>query len=613
MQVFEVSEHDGLPFFSLEFVDGGSLDKKLNGTPLPPRDAARLVEQVACAMHAAHRQQVIHRDLKPANILLTSEGQPKVTDFGLAKALDVEQGHTATGAIMGTPSYMAPEQAGGNTKEIGPATDIYALGAVLYECLTGRPPFRAATTLDTILQALSDEPVPPRQLNAKVPRDLETICLECLRKEPARRYASAANLAEDLRRFREGEPIRARPVGKAEKALKWVKRRPALAALLAVLLLATLGLTGGGVWFTLRLDEARRRAEGLAEAEGKAREETLKQLDRVEKVLYVNRIARAAGETDALRLLHSNEILDECRPEQRGWEWHHLRFRNHFTVPLLSLEGHTDPVSSVAFSPDGSRLASAGGNLLRPDLLLWTPGEVKLWDARTGAQRFSLKGHTGGVVSVAFSPDGKRLAGGTDTGLVKVWDARREKDDDPASRARRQQEDDETTIAWHLQQSDLAGKARDPFAARFHLDHALAELRRQVDARLTEDDIVGCRQACAVLAAVAGQSGESIGQFQEVLARGGGTNPAVDEWLLALAYHQRGQPAEARRWLGRATVSIERPGLRPATALLGGAGAGPLPALTLLPDLPPRALDEPARHELQSLRRQIEAIRPPRP
>ncbi len=188
VQVFEVGEHEGRPFFSLEFCGGGSLAKKLAGTPLPPAESAALVQTLAEAMQAAHSRGVIHRDLKPANVLLAEDGTPKITDFGLAKKLD-EAGQTVSGAVMGTPSYMAPEQAG--QKEVGSLADVYALGAVLYECLTGRPPFKAATSVDTILQVISDEPEPPRRLNPAVPRDLETICLKCLQKEPAWRYASA--------------------------------------------------------------------------------------------------------------------------------------------------------------------------------------------------------------------------------------------------------------------------------------------------------------------------------------------------------------------------------------------------------------------------------------
>jgi Protein kinase domain/Protein of unknown function (DUF1559) len=240
VQVHDVGESGGLPYFSLEFVEGGSLDRKLNGTPLAADEAAKLVETLARAMAAAHAAGLVHRDLKPANVLLTGDGTPKVTDFGLAKKLDTA-GQTASGAVMGTPSYMAPEQAGGKSAEIGPGCDVYALGAILYECLTGRPPFKAATPLDTMMQVVSAEPVPPTQLQPSLPRDLETICLKCLQKEPARRYAGAATMADELRRFRDGLPIQARPVGSLERVAKWVRRRPtaaATAALLALLVLA---------------------------------------------------------------------------------------------------------------------------------------------------------------------------------------------------------------------------------------------------------------------------------------------------------------------------------------------------------------------------------------
>ncbi len=211
IQIFEVGE-SGQPYFSLEFCEGGSLAQQLDGTPLPPVKAAELVEMLAKAMDAAHRAGIVHRDLKPANILLTADGTPKVTDFGLAKQFDVG-GQTASGAVLGTPSYMAPEQAGGKGKTVGPAADVYALGAILYELLTGRPPFKAATPLETVLQVVSDDPAPPRQLNAAVPKDLEAICLKCLQKDPARRYASAGELADDLTRFRSGEPVAAQQSG----------------------------------------------------------------------------------------------------------------------------------------------------------------------------------------------------------------------------------------------------------------------------------------------------------------------------------------------------------------------------------------------------------------
>jgi tetratricopeptide (TPR) repeat protein len=261
VQIFEVGRHAGLPFFALEYLEGGSLQQQLRAAPLPPRAAAQLVETLAGAVQAAHERGIIHRDLKPANVLRDKEGRPKVTDFGLAKRVEGGAGLTQSGAIVGTPSYMAPEQARGMGKVVGPAADVYALGAVLYECLTGRPPFKAVTPLETVLQVISDEPVPPRRLQPKVPADLETVCLTCLRKDPARRYASARTLADDLGRFLNGEPIRARPSSLWEKARKWARRRPAAAALLAVSGLALLTVFGVVLGFTVKLQAALHRAE----------------------------------------------------------------------------------------------------------------------------------------------------------------------------------------------------------------------------------------------------------------------------------------------------------------------------------------------------------------
>jgi tetratricopeptide (TPR) repeat protein/predicted Ser/Thr protein kinase len=265
VQIHEVGEHDGLPFFSLEFVDGGSLAKRLDGTPWPPRQAAQLVEVLARAVHAAHQRGIVHRDLKPANVLLTADGTPKVTDFGLAKVLDATAGPTNTGAVLGTPSYMAPEQAGGYPHPTGPATDVYALGAVLYELLTGRPPFKGETPLATVAQVVGKEPVPPRALQPGVPRDLDTVCLKCLQKEPAKRYASAEALADDLRRFVAGQPILARPVGPLGRLGRWARRQPVVAGLLGALLLAlVLGLSGVSLlWWRAEthLREAQRQHE----------------------------------------------------------------------------------------------------------------------------------------------------------------------------------------------------------------------------------------------------------------------------------------------------------------------------------------------------------------
>jgi tetratricopeptide (TPR) repeat protein len=250
VQVYEVGEHDGLPYLSLEFCPGGSLAEEVRGKTLPARRAAEVVELLARGMEEAHQRNVIHRDLKPANVLLTAEGQPKITDFGLAKKLD-EVGQTVSGQIMGTPPYMAPEQATGILSQVGPATDVYALAAILYELLTGRPPFKAASVWETLDQVRSQDPVPPRRLQPKVPRDLETICLKGLMKQRNRRYGSARELAEDLRRFLDGEPVRARRVSSWERTLKWARRRPAQAALVGALLLAGLVGVAGTVFYGL--------------------------------------------------------------------------------------------------------------------------------------------------------------------------------------------------------------------------------------------------------------------------------------------------------------------------------------------------------------------------
>ncbi len=241
VQVFDVGWRDGAPFLAMEFIDGGTLDDRLRPGPLPPKVAAQLVETIARAIEHAHAEGVIHRDLKPGNILMTRAGEPKVADFGLAKRLDIEAtpGPTRTGALIGTPSYMSPEQADGRPADR--AVDVYALGAILYECITGRPPFQAATPLETLEQVRREEPPRPSRLQPKIPRELQTICLKCLEKDPRRRYASAGELAEDLGRFLRGESILARPVGAVGRAWKWSKREPWKAALVAFGLIAVAG------------------------------------------------------------------------------------------------------------------------------------------------------------------------------------------------------------------------------------------------------------------------------------------------------------------------------------------------------------------------------------
>jgi hypothetical protein len=455
--VYEVGEHQpagggpAVPFFSMELCEGGSLEDRLQRAPLTPAEAAALVRTLAQAVQHAHEQGIVHRDLKPANVLLTPDAQPKVTDFGLAKRVG-EAGQTASGAVVGTPSYMAPEQAGGRGKEIDGRADVYALGALLYECLTGRPPFKAATAAETLVQVLADEPVPPRRLQPRVPPDLETVCLKCLHKEPKKRYQSAQELADDLKRFLAGEVVRARPVGRLERGGRWCKRNPAVAGLLAAVgMTLTLG-AAAATGFAVRAEqraEGERRAKESAQAEKQRAEEAERQAKREaraarmaedkvrneektarkaeEKARREEKAARAAEQLERRRNYWAGmlltqaaweqhrvdrfrQLLEEPRPRRvgdedfRGFEWFYWQRqpqRGH-----LTLRAHRGPVFGVCFSPDGTRLASGGG----------VDRTVRVWDTATGKEVLVLSGHTSPVNGVCFSPDGKRLAtsgGGT--------------------------------------------------------------------------------------------------------------------------------------------------------------------------------------------------------
>jgi WD40 repeat protein len=439
------------------------------------------VQTLAGAVHAAHQRGVVHRDLKPANVLLAADGTPKITDLGLAKRLDMSAGATQSGAIVGTPSYMAPEQAAARSKDIGPPADIYALGAVLYEALTGRPPFRAPTAADTLLLVQNEEPVPLSRLQPGIPRDLETICLTCLQKDPARRYGSAEVLAEDLRRYLASEPIRARPVRAWERAVKWVRRHPAPAALMLVSGLAAIALVGVVVsgFYGTRLakandelksakDDVETKNELLAQALGQTeakqkeadtqRAEAQRQRALAERFLYGAHMllaeqARQQGRTEQmLRLLELHAPRAAHAEDLRGFEWYYLW--RLCPAPRLSLGGHTaavlalrgspngrrmwsvsadqmvrvwdldaagrdvaavriqaDKIDALVFSPDGKRLAGAGGD-----------GTVRIYDTATGQETTWCKGHRGLVHCLAFSPDGKHLASGSADNTVKVWD-----------------------------------------------------------------------------------------------------------------------------------------------------------------------------------------------
>ncbi len=435
VQIHEVGEHQGQPYLVLELVDGESLARKLNGGPVPSGTAAQLVETLARAMHYAHGRGVVHRDLKPANVLLAEAGTPKITDFGLAKLLTGGANRTVSGAALGTPSYMAPEQAAGHVKQIGPTTHVYALGAILYELLTGRAPFRGSTPLETLAEVLREEPVPPRRLQPGVPRDLETICLKCLEKEPGRRYASALALADDLRRFQADEPIKARPIGRLGRVAKWARRKPLPAALVLLVALSLLGGTAVATFFAVwawasearaqvsaqkarasegraqasaeeakasearATENARRAAAKAAEAEQNARQAQDEKRTAVRR-LYVADMRLTQRTWEAHQPARVTELLDAQSPEHtdgidlRGFEWHYWRRQTHFE--RLCLDGYHGV--ALAYSADGSRLAAEYS----------VDRAVHILDADTGRVLVRLRPVSNGYAcATAMSPDGR--------------------------------------------------------------------------------------------------------------------------------------------------------------------------------------------------------------
>jgi WD40 repeat protein len=415
--IFEVGAYQDLHYFSMGLVEGHGLDQHVRNGPLPPREAARLIRQVAEAVAYAHRRGIVHRDLKPGNILLDRDGNPKVTDFGLAKRVEGTSGLTLTGQILGTPHYMPPEQTTGEVGKVGPAGDVYSLGATLYCLVTGRPPFQAARPLDTLRQVQELEPVSPRRLNSAVSRDLETICLKCLQKAPGKRYASAEALAEDLGHYLAGEPIRARPTGATERLVRWCRRKPLVASLVGGVALSLLVGTAAASYFAVR--------EGRAAASARANEVKARDaLALSERGRYVAEITLAQKDWKEGQVAAALRRLEDLRPrppgdpDLRGFEWYYLR--RLCRLDLGTLDGSAGPVQCVAFSPDGRRLAAAGGAIGRP-------GRVTVWDPAAGGAVLSWSAHADRILSVAFSPDGTRLATASgdysQPGEVQVWDA----------------------------------------------------------------------------------------------------------------------------------------------------------------------------------------------
>ncbi len=449
IQIYEIGEHEGKPYFSLEFCVGGSLAQKIAGTPMLPKDAARLVEKLARGMEAAHQEDIIHRDLKPANVLLASDGTPKITDFGLAKKLD-DAGQTQSGAIMGTPSYMAPEQAGGKNKDLGPACDVYALGAILYELLTGRPPFKAATPLDTVMQVMMNEPVSPSQLQNKTPRDLDTICLKCLQKDARKRYASAKALADDLRRYQKGEPIHARPVGNVERAVKWVKRRPMVAGLIAaVVLVAVVGCTGvsGGLGWALverenAIDQEKKTAKALEETE-EARKQSDEDRQKAEKLGEHN---KQLAEKETKARLEADEGRAKAEDLALRVQFEHYLSKAD-DRPDLALVGMANLLPKAALLKDPSieeylrlQIGAWSGHAARlnvfqvasPRVALSADGKIavtgnidntaRVWETATGKPIGAPLQHQGAVLAVALSADGRTALTGSIDKTARLWD-----------------------------------------------------------------------------------------------------------------------------------------------------------------------------------------------
>ncbi len=435
--IYEIGEFEGQPFFSMRLIEGATLLERVGKVEAAEaqRRVAALMASLARAVHFAHQRGIIHRDLKPNNVLLDAKGEPYLTDFGLAKLVEQQSAITRTVAVLGTPSYMAPEQARGESKRLTTAADIYGLGAILYELLTGQPPFAGGTTMETIRQVLEKEPRRPTALNPKTDRDLETICLKCLEKEASRRYGSAEALADDLERWLHNEPIFARPISVLQRLAKWARRHPTVAILMAGLLIS-LAL---GFALTSRQSAARERA--LVE---NRRSLYAARIGLVEQAWAEGHVARARVLLESLKPHAGQEDL-------RGFEWRYL-WRICRDQSIFTLSDEQNPVQSVAVSPDGRWLALVGG---KPFVSLWDlasrrvaarlPAEsgnrsvvfspdgkwlaaagqdaaIRVWEVSSQRELFTLRGHAHQVGQIAFSPDGKWLASASrPDGMVKLW------------------------------------------------------------------------------------------------------------------------------------------------------------------------------------------------
>jgi WD40 repeat protein len=435
VEIYQVGDQDGRPYLELEYLEGGSLADRLRGSPWPARQAAELVRAIATGIGAAHRLGIVHRDLKPANILLAADGTPKITDFGLAKGIGLETGLTRSDAIIGTPAYMAPEQAKGQGRDAGPAADIHALGAILYELLTGLPPFRAATALETLERVRSAEGIPPRRLDPKLPRDLETICLRCLEKEPHKRFATAEELADELGRFLDGQPIRCRPIGQGTRLWRWCLRNKAvavasglaalgLAVATAVSLVFGIASYRGAARLRVALDQSRTLSASLAQDRGQA---LCEQGDISRGLLWLGRSLELAGLVDAPELRRSIRssldawcrevhplrafLIHEADVSQIAPSPHGTLARHHLDIDVD--EHRVRAVSAIALSPDGTRAATGGSD-----------GTVRLWDTATARLVGSLPPHPGPVRLVAFRGDGGAVlsVGGEGPALIRPRD-----------------------------------------------------------------------------------------------------------------------------------------------------------------------------------------------